>query len=53
VDVTYGPWRPGDQRVFVADIRRAEELLGWRPEITPDAGIRSLYAWVAGSPELF
>lgn len=53
VAVTYGPWRPGDQRVFVADIRRAEQLLGWRPEISPAAGIGRLYRWVAGNPELF
>lgn len=53
VNVTYGPWRPGDQRVFVADIRKAEALLGWQPEIAPDEGIRRLYDWVASDPELF
>jgi CDP-paratose 2-epimerase len=53
VPVTYGPWRPGDQRVFVADIRRAEELLGWRPLVSPQEGIRRLYEWVASNPELF
>jgi CDP-paratose 2-epimerase len=53
VPVTYGPWRPGDQRVFVADIRRAEALLGWRPRISPRAGIRRLYEWVASNPDLF
>ena len=53
VPVNYGPWRPGDQRVFVADIRRAEERLGWRPQISPAAGIRRLYAWVAANPHLF
>ena len=53
VPVNYGPWRPGDQRVFVANIRRAEELLGWRPRISPREGITRLYKWVAGNPELF
>ncbi len=53
VPVNYGPWRPGDQRVFVADIRRAEHLLGWRPQVSPAEGIRKLYDWVAGNPELF
>ena len=53
VAVTYGPWRPGDQRVFVADIRRAAERLGWRPRVSPEQGIRRLYAWVAANPELF
>lgn len=53
VAVTYGPWRPGDQRVFVADIHRAAERLGWRPRVSPEQGIRRLYAWVAENPGLF
>ncbi|MBP9500632.1 MAG: GDP-mannose 4,6-dehydratase [Candidatus Promineofilum sp.] len=53
VPIHYGPWRPGDQRVFVADIRRAEHLLGWRPKVAPAEGIRALYAWVAENPGLF
>lgn len=53
VPVTYGPWRPGDQHVFVADIRRAGELLGWQPAIAPTEGISQLYGWVASNPTLF
>jgi len=53
IPVQYGPWRPGDQRVFVADIRRAEALLGWRPRVSPAEGVRRLYAWVADNGELF
>ncbi|MFN2135442.1 MAG: NAD-dependent epimerase/dehydratase family protein [Candidatus Promineifilaceae bacterium] len=53
VPATFGDWRPGDQRVFVADIRKAEELLGWRPTISPRQGIIDLHAWIAGNPELF
>lgn len=39
-------WRPGDQRVFVADVRRAERLLGWRPKVSTDEGIDRLLAWI-------
>ena len=53
IAVIYGPWRPGDQRVFVSDVRRAAERLGWRPSVSPRDGIRRLYDWVAGNPELF
>ncbi len=53
VEVNYGPWRPGDQRVFVADIQRAAERLGWRPRVSPQEGIHRLYEWVAANPELF
>jgi len=53
VPVHYGPWRPGDQRVFVADIQRAERMLGWRPKVSPAEGIRRLYEWVMANPKLF
>ena len=53
IAVEYGPWRPGDQRVFVADVRRAAEMLDWRPLVSPTEGIRRLYGWVSSNRELF
>lgn len=53
VAVNFADWRPGDQRIFVADIRKAKELLNWTPKISPQQGIRGLYAWVRDNPELF
>lgn len=53
VPVVYGDWRPGDQQVFVADIRKAAEMLDWQPQIEPQTGIRQLYEWVANNPQLF
>jgi CDP-paratose 2-epimerase len=53
VQVTHEPWRPGDQKVFVANIRRAQERLKWRPQVTPVEGIRDLFEWVSNNRELF
>ena len=53
VPVTHHAWRPGDQRVFIADIRKAKELLDWEPAISPQAGITDLYRWVESNKELF
>jgi len=53
VPITYHDWRPGDQRVFIADVRQAERLLGWQPTVSPEQGIRDLWAWVAANRELF
>ncbi|MCB8962904.1 MAG: GDP-mannose 4,6-dehydratase [Ardenticatenales bacterium] len=53
IPVSHGTWRPGDQQVFIADIRRAQERLGWQPEINPSAGIRDLYNWVSSNRHLF
>jgi CDP-paratose 2-epimerase len=53
VPVERGPWRPGDQLVFVANVERARRLLGWQPTITPAAGIADLYRWVVDNQQLF
>ncbi|MFI5363887.1 MAG: GDP-mannose 4,6-dehydratase, partial [Elusimicrobiota bacterium] len=42
-----GPWRESDQKVFVADTRKARRLLGWRPEVGVDAGLAKMVEWVA------
>jgi CDP-paratose 2-epimerase len=46
-------WRPGDQPVFVADIRRASLALGWTPRIGVQAGVERLYRWVVENRQLF
>lgn len=53
VAITHHEWRPGDQRVFVADIRKAKALLGWEPQVSPQQGITDLYRWVESNPDLF
>jgi CDP-paratose 2-epimerase len=39
-------WRPGDQRVFVADVRKAEQLLDWRPTVSTVEGVDRLIVWI-------
>lgn len=46
-------WRPGDQRVFVADIRKAERVLGWTPKVSTHEGVEQLLRWVRDNRELF
>jgi len=52
VPVTWGDWRPGDQRIFVADIRKAERDLGWRPEVDVENGVERLFRWVVDHEDL-
>lgn len=53
LDVTFGDWRPGDQKVYVSDIRQAARDLNWNPEVPPAEGVSRLWAWVSANPELF
>lgn len=46
-------WRPGDQRIFVADIRKAAKELGWRPQTGIDEGVQRLYEWVVANKMIF
>jgi CDP-paratose 2-epimerase len=49
VTTTRADWRPGDQRVYVSDVRKAERVLGWRPTIAPEEGVRRLHEWTAAN----
>lgn len=42
----YGDSRPGDQPVFVCDIRKAKELIEWEPKVNVSGGVRELIDWV-------
>lgn len=46
-------WRPGDQPVFISDIRKAQKRLGWSPKISAQKGIEMLFNWVKDNRALF
>lgn len=41
------PVRESDQRVFVADITKANVLMGWKVDITARQGVLSMFEWLA------
>jgi CDP-paratose 2-epimerase len=46
-------WRPGDQRIYVSDIRKAQNDFGWSPKISVEEGIQKLHDWVKTNIHLF
>lgn len=46
-------WRPGDQRIYVSDIRRARKEFGWKPKVGVRQGLGLLYRWVSKNQGLF
>ncbi len=49
----YGDWRPGDQPVFISDIRKAKNFLDWSPKVSVEEGIARLFNWVKDNQDLF
>ena len=43
------PIRESDQRVFVADLTKVKELIGWEPKVSKEEGIRKMIEWVSQS----
>lgn len=53
IAIDHADWRPGDQRIFVSDIRKASMELDWQPMIGVEEGIQRLYEWVSNNRTLF
>ncbi|MFH1915998.1 MAG: GDP-mannose 4,6-dehydratase [Nanoarchaeota archaeon] len=53
IPYTYADWRPGDQKVFVCDIKKAKKDFGWEPKVGVEKGVSLLADWVKENKELF
>ncbi len=53
LDPTFADWRPGDQPVFIADIRKAAARLDWAPKVGTRDGVARLLAWIGANRDLF
>ena len=49
---SFADWRLGDQRIFISDVAKAEQQLGWRPHVTVADGVKRLYEWVVENESL-
>ena len=47
IDVSMEAWRPGDQKVFIADVSKAQREFGWVPRTSVEQGIAKLYQWAS------
>ena len=48
---SHQPFHPADVRATWADIRKAEKLLGWRPQVSFREGITALVEWYQANRE--
>ncbi|MCX8024651.1 MAG: GDP-mannose 4,6-dehydratase [Thermanaerothrix sp.] len=53
IPVDFAEWRPGDQRVYISDIRKARQWLDWQPNVGVEEGVARLVTWVKNNLNLF
>ena len=53
VPVSWDDWRPGDQLIYISDVRKAKHDLGWEPKVEIADGIKRLFNWIRDNKFLF
>ncbi len=53
MEASFDEWRPGDQKVYYSDIRKAANDFGWVPGVSKTEGIRRLYSWIQANIDFF
>ncbi len=51
-NTVHSEWKLGDQRVYISDITKAREKLGWNPKVNPKEGVRKLVDWANHNKDL-
>lgn len=52
INVRYSDWRPGDQPVYISDITKAKQELGWEPKVGVRESAERIYAWAKDNLDL-
>ncbi|HLX62129.1 MAG TPA: GDP-mannose 4,6-dehydratase [Planctomycetota bacterium] len=53
LEYSFADWRPGDQKVFVANVSAAARELGWSAKVSPREGVAKIVEWVTANRQLF
>lgn len=52
IPVTFADWRPGDQPVYISDISKIKNELGWEPNVSAEEGVKKLAEWIGENSDL-
>lgn len=48
----FADWRPGDQPVYISDIRKIKKELGWQPKTNVQQGCYQMISWILKEKKL-
>lgn len=46
-------WRPGDQKIYISNISKIYEHIGWKPRQSIDKGIDTMLSWIKDNKTIF
>lgn len=46
ITATFSDWRPGDQPIYISDIRKAKKDFLWKPRVPISLGMKYVYDWI-------
>jgi nucleoside-diphosphate-sugar epimerase len=49
LNFNYSDWRPGDQMIYVSDISKIKNHIGWEPKVSINDGLNRLLSWVSNN----
>lgn len=52
IKVKYSDWRPGDQKIFIADCDLARKNLGWKPRTNWREGVLKMFDWISRNKKI-
>ena len=53
LNYSYDEWRLGDEKIYVSDITKLKETIGWEPSTSVHSGLKILDSWVKNNEEKF
>ncbi len=45
IEKRQGPWRVGDQRAYISNTSKLQQMTGWKPRTGVETGFNELYRW--------
>jgi CDP-paratose 2-epimerase len=48
----HAAWRPGDQKVYVSNVNKVRDAVGWNPVTGPEMGVRRLVEWAKENKQI-
>mgnify|MGYP003350376577 CR=1 FL=1 len=53
LNYSFDSWRPGDQKIYISNISKIYNHIGWEPKTSIKDGLKELLSWVIKNKQIF